>query len=274
MKKAYPKFYGRVVEKDGHNNFVPDNEDYYQKYMDLNTKAGQRYTFALLPYRKPRTTGSAANIDEGKGNQNGYYWAVVVPMLAMHFGFELWQMHEELKLIFMPQASKLSPDKVIGGTTQKLNRMQWEDLMERMRVWALVEHEVKIPKPNEAVTDDEEDNDRPEDDEDEEPEKPLKTPGIIAKEADPINPLIELFKDVNPSYARLYPNKNQRAAMQRLLKQYSPELLGRIIKYLPTSNAAKFAPTITTPMQLETDLGKLIAWGHKQKAAKRKTAKL
>lgn len=261
MKKVYPKFYGRVAAVNGHLKFVPDHADYYQKYMDNNTKPGQRYTFALLPYRKPRTTGSAANLGEGKGNQNGYYWSVVIPLLAEQLGLELWQVHEELKLKFLPTVSKLNPGKVIGGTTQKLDRTQWEDLMERIRVWAITDDtiNVKIPLPNEAATEDEADHDTAADDED---------------VPDPINPLIELFKEVNPNYERLYANKNQRAALERMIKKHGIEKMAAIIQFLPTSNANKYAPTITTPYNLEAKLGDLIAWGQKQKKAQRKVANL
>lgn len=291
MQKVYPKFYGKIVQLDGHRKFLPDNSEYYRKYMDNNTKPGQRWTFALLPYRKPRTTGSAADFGEGKGNQNGYYWKIVLPILAEYFGLELWQMHEEIKLKFLPVVSKLDPNKVIPGTTQKLDRVQWEDFMQRIRIWALTEYEIKIPKPNEAVDEDGEDYD---DGEVETPKKakkskvskptpkkkqskkkakkPAKEPKVEIVDA--LNPLIEMFKDVNPSYFRIYPNKTQRAALQRLLNQHGLEKLTRVIRYLPKSNMAKFAPVITTPLQLEADLGKLIAWAAKQKADTKKVADL
>jgi len=267
MKKSYPKFYGRIVFYEGHNKFVPDNNDYYRKYMDNNTKPKQRYTFALLPYRKPRTTGSDANLAEGKGNQNGYYWHVVIPILAEHFGLELWQMHDELRLKFLPTVSKIDPNKIMGGSTKNLDRVQWEDLMERIRIWAITDDtiNIKIPLPNEVVTDDEEDHDKPEDDEDVDDE---------VKIVDPINPLIELFKEVNPNYERLYANKNQRAAIDRMLKKMGQAQLEKIIKYLPTSNSNKFAPKITTPYILEAKLGDLIAWANTQKKAQHKVANL
>lgn len=80
-----------------------------------------------------------------------------------------------------------------------------------------------------------------------------------------INEALEGFKGVNPSYSRLYANKTQRAAMGRLLKQHGLEKMRQVIEFLPTSNMAKFAPTITTPLQLENDLGKLFAWAQKQR---------
>lgn len=259
MKKVYPQFYGTIKHVDGHNKFKLDNPAYWEKYLDNTLKVDQRITLVLKPYYKPRTTGSEKDKEDGKGNQNGYYWAVVLPLLAEHFGLELWQMHEEVKLYFLPQASKINPNRLIGGSTQNLNRLEWEDLMTRIRTWAQTEYGINIPLPREVENEDEE-------------EQP--NTGIVESEKDPINPLIELFKDVNPSYARLYANKTQRAALERLLKQHGIQKLEAIIKFLPKSNAIKHAPTITTPLELETNLGKLIAWGQKQGNSKRKTVDL
>lgn len=257
MKKVYPQFYGTIKHVNGHNKFSLDNPIYWEKYLDTSLKVGQRITIALKPYYKPRTTGSAQDIEDGKGNQNGYYWKVVLPIVAEELGLDIMDAHKEIQLYFLPKPSRLDPNKIIGGSTQPLNRLEWEDLMQRIRVYFLVEKQITIPLPNEVI-----------DDEDEE------SAPIVDDTPDPINPLIELFKDVNPSYARIYSNKTERAAMERLLKLHGAEKLEKVIKFLPTSNASKFAPTITTPLELERGLGKLIAWSNKQKDKQRKVADL
>lgn len=266
MKKVYPQFYGVIKEVNGHNKFSLDNPTYWEKFLDNSLKVGQRITIALKPYYKPRTTGSIKDKDEGKGNQNGYYWVVVLPILAAHYGLEIQEMHKEVTAYFLPKPSKLDPHKVIGGSTQKLNRLEWEDLMERIRAWALTEHQITIPLPNEVIDDDEEAPIIPEEDQPEEPEPP--------KKPDIINPLIELFKEVNPSYERLYANKNQRAALERMIKKHGLEKVEKIIRFLPTSNAHKHAPKITTPYNLEAKLGDLLAWANVQKKTQRQTADL
>ena len=256
MKKVYPQFYGTIKHVSGHNKFSLDNPTYWEKFLDNTLKVGQRITIVLKPYYKPRTTGSDKDKEDGKGNQNGYYWAVVLPILAEHFGLELWQMHEEVKLYFLPMASKINPNRLIGGSTQNLNRLEWEDLMTRIRTWAQTEYDVTIPLPREV--------EQPENEED----------GIVDDTPDPINPLIELFKAVNPNYERLYPNTNQRAALERMLKKMGKEKLEAIIRFLPESNKYKHAPKITTPYVLEAKLGDLIAWANVQKKAQRKVADL
>lgn len=56
-----------------------------------------------------------------------------------------------------------------------------------------------------------------------------------------INPIIDSFKEVNPMFERLFPNKAERSAAERLLKKFGKEKLANIIKYLPILNADKFA---------------------------------
>lgn len=85
-----------------------------------------------------------------------------------------------------------------------------------------------------------------------------------------ISAIINLFKEVNPSYQRLFGMPPQRAAAGRLLAAHGREKLESMIAFLPKSNATKYAPTITTPSQFETKLGDLIAWSQKQKDAVKK----
>lgn len=89
-----------------------------------------------------------------------------------------------------------------------------------------------------------------------------------AQSAD-ISAVINLFKEVNPSYQRLFGMPPQRNAANRLLAVHGKEKLTSMISYLPKSNATKFAPTITTPAQFESKLGELIAWSQKQKEVKK-----
>lgn len=89
------------------------------------------------------------------------------------------------------------------------------------------------------------------------------TQSVAGKE---INDLIDLFKEVNPSFERLFRNTTQRAALERLVKKHGRDLIERAIRFLSVSNGQPYAPTITTPVVLEAKLGDLIAWGKKQKA--------
>lgn len=81
-----------------------------------------------------------------------------------------------------------------------------------------------------------------------------------------INDAIDAFSPVNPSHDRLFRQTPQREAMRRLIRKHGLEKMLRTIKVLPEVNGQPFAPTITTPMQLEAKLGALIAWYQKHQA--------
>lgn len=69
--------------------------------------------------------------------------------------------------------------------------------------------------------------------------------------------LIDLFKEINPSYKKFFGNKTQRASVFRLLETHGMEKLEKIIALLPRTNAMDFMPVITTPLQLEDKFAQL-----------------
>lgn len=79
-----------------------------------------------------------------------------------------------------------------------------------------------------------------------------------------INDLISLFKELNPSYKRLYPNKTQRSALERMLKEHGKEKIEQAIALCIKVASRKFAPVITTPCALEEKLGQLVAYVKKE----------
>ena len=93
----------------------------------------------------------------------------------------------------------------------------------------------------------------------------IATQSVAGKE---INDLIDLFKSVNPSYKVLFVRKVQRTATERMLRELGWEKLAGAIKMLPKTNKMEFAPKITTPLELENKLGKLIAFCQQLKEKK------
>ena len=85
---------------------------------------------------------------------------------------------------------------------------------------------------------------------------------------DEINNLIALFKEVNPTYERLFGNKTQRAAMERLVKKFGKEKVERMIKGLKSIFGKPYAPTITTPYLLEKKLADYISYLKKRSEEK------
>lgn len=86
----------------------------------------------------------------------------------------------------------------------------------------------------------------------------------LIKSIKDIPEIIHLFEQVNPSCKRYYNNTSQRAACQRLLDLYGFEQIARVIKILPKTNEMKYAPTITTPCQLEDKYKALEAFCKKE----------
>lgn len=95
-----------------------------------------------------------------------------------------------------------------------------------------------------------------------EDKKEPATQGVAPKETQEI---INLFRGVNPSYERLFPNKTQRSAVDRLIKKFGFEKIKNTVEALPEIINKKYAPRITTPVQLEENLGKLIAFVNQEK---------
>lgn len=77
--------------------------------------------------------------------------------------------------------------------------------------------------------------------------------------------IINLFKEVNPSYSKFFSNKTQRASVARLLTSQGKEKLIKIIALLPKTNVMKYMPNITTPVQLEDKIGQLASQLQKYK---------
>lgn len=95
----------------------------------------------------------------------------------------------------------------------------------------------------------------------------LTTTGNDCVAGKEINNLIELFKEINPSYEKFFSNNTQRKALERLYAKLGEQKLVGVIKSLAKSNTIKYAPTISSPLQLEDKLANLIAFWQKQKTS-------
>lgn len=72
-----------------------------------------------------------------------------------------------------------------------------------------------------------------------------------------LNEFIGLFEPINISFRRIYGNKSQRAALQRIIDLKGEEWTEKLLRALPTILPKKGAPRISTPYQLEMRLGDL-----------------
>lgn len=87
-----------------------------------------------------------------------------------------------------------------------------------------------------------------------------------------VNEVLSLFKEVNPNYEILYKRPPQRKALERMIKKFGREKMEGAIKVLVKTNGQNYAPMITTPIQLEENLGKLVAFVRRSKENNNKVA--
>lgn len=86
-------------------------------------------------------------------NQNAYYWGVVVKMLAEEFGYDPQDMHEALKYKFLASSIQLENGEFLFFPKQssELNTIEFEDYLEKIRIWAIMEFNILIPLPHEVI---------------------------------------------------------------------------------------------------------------------------
>jgi len=139
-------FTATIEEREGRLRAQLDYPGDWQTYLNANYQPGDKIFIYSKKYYKRRSTGD----DEKRGNQNGYYWAVVVADIAAHTGHTPEEIHIELRAMFNPEPSLLSPNITKPGSTQKLTTIEFEEYLERIRAWAATELELSIPLPNET----------------------------------------------------------------------------------------------------------------------------
>ncbi len=122
------------------------NTETFKKFLTAlkyKTKDETKIKLTIERDIKRRTSGK----DWESSNENGYYWAVVIPILSEYFGYLPDETHEALKLKFLRTGGDDKFPRL--GSTSVLNKIDWEELMEKIRIWALTDFNIKIPEPNE-----------------------------------------------------------------------------------------------------------------------------
>jgi hypothetical protein len=87
------------------------------------------------------------------GNQNRYYWGVVLAYLSEETGFTKEEAHQLMQRMFL-RYDKQMPDgttETFVKSTTKLNTMEMEEYLENIRIFALSDLGTYIPLPNEIV---------------------------------------------------------------------------------------------------------------------------
>ena len=69
--------------------------------------------------------------------QNKYYWKCIVKPLSDYTGYHKFEMHEQLKVMF------------ILSTTKELDKQEFNQFCEEIRAWASTDLGVHLQAPNE-----------------------------------------------------------------------------------------------------------------------------
>jgi len=134
VSQPTPVFLGRVTEQ---GRLHLEQRGMFRRW--LSSLAGKDVELVVRRRRKQRSL-----------QQNAYYHGVIVKMLADHFGYRPEEMHEALKFEFLRRDPDDRRPLATVRSTTSLSTQDFEDFQERVRQWALEEHEVLIPLPNEV----------------------------------------------------------------------------------------------------------------------------
>lgn len=88
--------------------------------------------------------------------QNALYWGVYIHVLSEYTGFTPDDMHEVLKAKFIPKRLAISDGNgeiqgefVVGGTTTRMNKVEFGEYLGEIQRWAAEDLGVNIPDPEE-----------------------------------------------------------------------------------------------------------------------------
>ena len=136
-----PKFYGQMK---GGKLIINDRDQfdlYLQKFPDET-----EMEFTISRKYKRRTSGQA---DE-KTNFNGYWWAVIIRMVADEMG----EMDDDyIHNLIQVEVGNIRPTKdgqVVPAGTKHLSGGEFAEMCSKARIWASKELNLYIPEPHEA----------------------------------------------------------------------------------------------------------------------------
>lgn len=89
--------------------------------------------------------------------QSRWYWGAILEALSEKTGYTPDELHEYCKARFIPKRLAICDgngvvidDRVVGGSTTKLNREAMADYCEEIRRWAAEDLDLVIPDPDPA----------------------------------------------------------------------------------------------------------------------------
>lgn len=124
-------------------------------FIDFQKKESKQKLFEYL-----KTLNSVYKIEIKKDknkrsySQNRYYHGIVVKLIAEDTGHFPDEMHEILKTMFLQYDAIIEKTGVvvrIAKSTTELNTAEFEEYLEKCRIFALTDLGIRIPLPNECL---------------------------------------------------------------------------------------------------------------------------
>jgi hypothetical protein len=123
--------------------------------VDFSNTPDKERLYKTLKGLKPVPYRVELKVDRGNrsGQQNKYYWGVVIKTLSDETGFTPEEMHEVLKRKFLKYCKALPNGEQVEVTesTTDLDTKEFEDFMENVRRFAIQELDILINLPNEVI---------------------------------------------------------------------------------------------------------------------------
>lgn len=133
------KHYANIDDK---GKLILSNPDTFKE--ELKKLSGKRVYVIVDTERQKRSN-----------DQNEFYWGVCLKLISDHTGYTCEELHDILKYKFLgTDEKKIGSETVkILKSTTKLNTLQFEEYLGRIRDWASTKLNVIIPLPNEVAND-------------------------------------------------------------------------------------------------------------------------
>lgn len=101
--------------------------------------------------------GYSSDKKQRSGNQNRYYFGVMVDLISEYTGFTRNELHEVLKhkflrkTLWIPKKDGVKEQSIITYSTTDLTTKQFEDYLSEIRQWASSDLGLFLPEPNEEI---------------------------------------------------------------------------------------------------------------------------
>lgn len=124
----------------------------------LHVRAWSRLADAIKTWRDGEYTITMARKHATRRLQaNAWYWSQVVGLVAEHTGYTPDEIHDIYKAKFLPKKLAMADQNgvivgefVVGGSSAKLNTVEFYEYCEAIRAWAREDLGVVIPDPDPA----------------------------------------------------------------------------------------------------------------------------